>query len=175
MRLVIIATAVAALSLAACGRKEEKAGVSVGPGGVVIKGKDGAVVTTGKDGSVVIKGKDGSMVTAGGANTTVAMPAFAPLYPGARTENTVANISNAKSDGGTVVYKVAATPDAVVKFYKEKAAASGFKTEMDADMGAAKMFAASDEASGKGLQVIASAADGGTSVQVIWATKRVGG
>jgi len=157
MRLVIVATAVAALSLAACGKHDEtpKPGVKV---------SGDRVTVTGKDGSTTII-TDKSAIQAG-------MPDFAPLYPGAKTENAIANLGNAKADGGTLVYKAEATPEAVVAFYKEKAAASGFKTEMDANMGAARMFAAGDEASGKALQVIASAADGGTSVQVIWATKR---
>jgi len=157
MRLVIVATAVAALSLAACGKHDEtpKPGVKV---------SGDRVTVTGQDGSTTIVG--------GKAAAEAKMPDFAPLYPGSKIENAIANLGNDKADGGTLVYKAAATPEAVVAFYKEKAAASGFKTEMDANMGAARMFAASDETSGKALQVIASVADGGTSVQVIWATKR---
>jgi len=158
MRLVLVATAVAAVSLAACGKAEEKRQQPA-----VQVTKDGYTVTS-KDGSAT--------VVTGKAAAAAKAPDFAPLYPGAKVESSVAGIGNDKADGGTLVYKVAAKPDAVVAFYKQKAAAEGFKTEMDANMGAANMFAAGDEASGKALQVIASAADGGSSVQVIWATKR---
>ena len=150
--------AIAAVSLAACGRKEaapQRPAVEVTKDGYTIRSKDGsATMVTGK--------------SAADAKT----PAFAPLFPGAKVESSVAGIGNDKADGGTLVYKVAARPEAVIAFYRQKAAAEGFETQMDSNMGAAHMFAAGDETSGKALQVIASDADGGTSVQVIWATKK---
>lgn len=158
MRLFLVATAVAAVSLTACGKKEPetaKPGVQLTPDGYKVTSPDGA--------ATIVSGK---------AAAEAKMPDFAPIYPGSKVENAIAKVGNDKADGGTLIYKAAATPEAVIAFYKEKSAASGFKTEMDANMGAARMFAAGDEGSGKALQVIASAADGGTSVQVIWATKR---
>ena len=44
--------------------------------------------------------------------------------------------------------------------------------ELDADMGAARQFAANDEASGRLLQVIVSAQAGMSQVQVIWGMNR---
>lgn len=158
MRIVLVAAALAAVSLAGCGKKEEsgKPSVTVTPGGYTARSKDGTV----------------SVVTAAAAAAANAkVPAFAPLYPGARVESVMDGIGNDKAHGGTVVYKIDASPEKVVDFYKDKATAGGFKTEMDSNMGAAHMFAAKDEASGEAVQVIASASGDGSSVQVIWATK----
>jgi len=148
MRLVVVVAAVAAVSLAGCGKKAEesaKRSASVEPDGA-------AAVAT-------------AMAVA-----EARRPDFAPLHPGAQTQGAVANL---RTGGGTLVYTVAATPQAVVDFYKDKTAASGFETAMDSNMGAARMFAAKNEASGEELQVIVSAADGGgSSVQLIWATRK---
>ncbi len=142
MRFVLVAAAVAAVSLAGCGKKE------------AAPEKPAAAADAGK-----------------AAAAKARMPDFAPLYPDAKIETDVAEVGNDKADGGTLVYEVEASPAEVVAFYKEKSAAAGFKTEMDANMGPAHMFAASDKASGKALQVIASDAGAGASVQLIWATK----
>lgn len=157
MRIVLVATAIAAVSLAACGKKEDE-----GKPTVQVTG-DGYKVTSADGSATVVTGK---------AAARAQMPDFAPVFPGAKADGAVAGLNNDKSDGGTLVYKAEATPEAVIDFYKREATAKGFKTEMDANMGAARMFAAGDEASGKGLQVIASAAEGGTSVQVIWTTTK---
>lgn len=160
MRLVIIATAVAAVSLAACGKKPEsdKPTVTTSAGGYTIKSGDGtATVTTGAG--------------AAGAATASGQPDFAPTYPGGQVQSTASGIGNAQANGGMVVFTTAASPDQVLTFYRGKALASGLKTQLDANMGAARQFAASDEATGRGLQVIVSGQAGASQVQVIWATK----
>ena len=159
MRLVIIATAVAAVSLAACGKKAEddKPTVSATPGGYTLKSGDGtATVSTG--------------VQAAAAAAT-SQPDFAPLFPGGKVESAVSSVSSQGGDaqGGTVTYTVDVAPAKVIAFYKDKAQAAGFKTQMDANMGAALMFVASDEATKRGLQVIASGKGESTSVVMTWA------
>ncbi|MES2035865.1 MAG: hypothetical protein V4466_16990 [Pseudomonadota bacterium] len=156
MRILLVAAALAAVSLAGCGKKEESAKPSV--------------TATGE--GYTARSKDGTVsVVTGDAAGKAKVPDFAPLYPGARIDSAMDGIGNDQAHGGTLVYKVDASPEKVVDFYKEKASAGGFKTEMDSNMGAAHMFAAKDEASGRALQVIASGAGGGASVQVIWAAK----
>lgn len=175
MRIAFVGiAAIAALSLAACGKKEEKAGVTVSSGGVTVRGKDGAVVTSTNDGTVVIKGKDGQAVMASGPNATAAMPSFAPLYPGATIESSIAGLTSEdkKANGGAVTYSVKATPQEVVTFYKEKAKAAGLSAKMETNMGSSAMYAAEGSSADKGFQVIASNADGATSVTVTWAEPR---
>jgi hypothetical protein len=175
MRLVFVGVAaVAALSLAACGKKEEKTGVSVSSGGVTVRGKDGAVVTSTNDGTVVIKGKDGQTVMASGPNAKAAMPSFAPLYPGATIESSIAGLTSEdkKADGGAVTYSVKATPQEIVAFYKEKAKAAGLTPKMETNMGSSAMYAAEGSSADKGFQVIASSGEGTTSVTLTWAEPR---
>lgn len=159
MRLMIIATAVAAVSLAGCGKKDDdgKPKVAATPGGYT--------VTTGDGAATVSTGAQAARHAASG------LPDFAPLFPGAQVENAVTSVSSddGKTEGATVTYTVAAAPDKVIAFYKQKAEAAGFKSVMDANMGAALMFAASDEASNRALQVIASGKGASTSVVVTWA------
>lgn len=175
MRIAFVCVAaVAALSLAACGKKEEKAGVSVSSGGVVVRGNDGSVVTSTNDGTVVVKGKDGQAVMASGPNAKVTMPSFAPLYPGATIESSIGGLTSEdkKANGGAVTYTVKATPAEVVAFYKQKAEAAGLKRLMETNMGTSAMYSAEGDTSDKGFQVIASSADGPTSVTVTWAEPR---
>lgn len=158
MRLMIVAAAVAAVSLAGCGKKEDsgKPAITATQGGYTVKSGDGTatVSTSAQAAAAAVSG----------------LPDFAPLFPGASLENAIVSVpsENGDSQGSTVTYKVAATPDKVVAFYKEKAEAAGFKTVMNANMGAATMFAATDDATKRGLQVIASGKGDATSVVVTW-------
>lgn len=160
MRLVIVAAALAALSLGACGKKEDggKPTVTATPGGYTVKSNDGtATVTTG----------------AGAANAADAgLPAFAPLYPGAQVQSTAAGIGDDKTNGGMVVFLTTDSPDQVLAFYRSKALANGLKSQLDANMGAARQFAANDEATGRALQVIVSGQAGASQVQLIWGQER---
>ena len=159
MRFVITALAVAAVSLSACGKKEEsdKPTVTATPGGgYTIKSGDGtATVSTGVQAA---------------ATAASGLPDFAPLFPGAKVENATSAISSEGGDaqGVTVTYTVDVAPEKVIDFYKDKAKAAGFKTQMDANMGAALMFVASDEATKRGLQVIASGKGDSASVVMTW-------
>jgi hypothetical protein len=154
MRPILVATAFAALSLAACGQKDEasKPGVKVSESGVTVTGKDGQAV-----------------VRVGDAATRTDMPDFAPLYPGAKVESSVADMHQGDADGGMIVFTVPGKADEVLAFYKARAAAAGFKTQLDGDMGQARMFAASNETTKQGVQVIATEANGQANIQVIWA------
>lgn len=158
MRLVIAALAVAAVSLGACGKKpdNDKPTVTATPGGYTVKSNDGtATVTTGV-----------------GAAAAASLPAFAPVYPGAAIQSSAAGIGDDKTNGGMVVFTTPEAPDKVLAFYRDKAKANGLKTQLDADMGAAKQFAANDEATGRVIQVIVSGAAGVSQVQLIWGQTR---
>lgn len=158
MRLVIATLAIAAVALAACGKKEEgaKPSVTATPGGYTVRSGDGkAVVTSGV-----------------GAIATTGLPDFAPVYPGAAIQSSAAGIGDANTNGGMVVFTTSDAPDKVLAFYRGKAQANGLKSQLDADMGAARQFAANDEATGRVLQVIVSSQGGASQVQLIWGQKR---
>lgn len=158
MRLVIAALAIAAVSLGACGKKPEndKPSMTASPGGYTIKSGDGkAVITSGA-----------------GAAAATSLPTFAPVYPGGAIQSSAAGIGDADTDGGMVVFTTSDSPDRVLAFYRDKAKASGLTSQLDADMGAARQFAANDEATGRVLQVIVSGASGASQVQLIWGRKK---
>jgi len=159
MRLIITTLMVAAVSLAACGKTEDggKPAVTATPGGYTVKNEDGS--------ATVSTGAQAAAAAASG------LPDYAPLFPGAKVENTISTVSSEGGDaeGATVTYTVDVAPVKVIDFYKDRARTAGFKTQMDANMGAALMFVASDEATKRGLQVIASGKGESASVVVTWA------
>ena len=146
MRLAFV-MAVVALSLAACGKPD-----AGDPGGKV---SDGPV-----------------SVAVGPTAAPAGLPDFAPAYPGSEMKSTATGIGDAKTNGGMAVFVTPDSPDQVLEFYRQKARAAGLKVQLDADMGAARQFAASDEATGRLLQVIVSAQAGMTQAQVIWGKNR---
>lgn len=158
MRLLIATLAIAAVSLGACGKKEEsdKPTITATPGGYTVKSNDGSATIT----------------TGAGAATAANLPTFAPVYPGGQVQSSAAGIGDAKTNGGMVVFTTADAPDKVLTFYRGKAQANGLKTQLDADMGAARQFAANDEATGRVLQIIVSGEGGMSQVQLIWGEKR---
>ncbi|MBI5940317.1 MAG: hypothetical protein HY859_07815 [Caulobacterales bacterium] len=158
MRIVIATLAIAAVTLGACGKKEDS-------------GKP--TVTATADGYTV-RSQDGSATVTAGAGAAAAanLPAFAQVYPGGQIQSSAAGIGDAKTNGGMVVFTTADAPDKVLAFYRSQAQASGLKSQLDADMGAARQFAANDEATGRVLQVIVSGQDGASQVQLIWGQKR---
>ncbi|MCF8505162.1 MAG: hypothetical protein K9G59_09635 [Caulobacter sp.] len=150
MRLVFVPV-VLALSLAACGKPEA------------------GDATAGKldDGAVAVAAGPAAATTA-----AVDLPDFAPVYPGSEVKSTATGIGDAKTNGGMAVFVTPDSPDQVLAFYRQKAKAAGLEVQLDADMGAARQFAASDEATGRLLQVIVAAQAGMSQVQVIWGMKR---
>ncbi len=172
MRLALIAAAATAVLLAGCGKTENKADEASTPA-TAASGAAGtpapSVAEAGTDATaeapkVVIPGKTG--------DATLKTPDFAPLYEGGKLTSSVSGLSKGDTNSGTYVYSVDATPEAVTAFYKEKGEAAGLKTSLDADMGQARMYAGTDEAANRGMQVIASTAQGKTTVQVMWAVPK---
>lgn len=152
MRLVLIALSVAALSLAACGKKEDtpRPGVKVSSGGAVtITGKDGATVQS-------------------GAGVRADTPDFAPLYPGGAPNGSATSVTSAEGVGGMLVYTAPATPEQVLGFYRDRIKTAGMGQVAEMNMGAARMISATDEAGKRSLQVIVTAEGAGSSVSLTW-------
>lgn len=158
--------ATAVLLLAACGKAEEsetptpakpEANAEVQPAPTGPLGPDQTVTA------------DGATVSVGAAASKVATPVYAPLYPGAVVTTSVVGESGV-GKGGSVTYRAAATPAAVIDFYEGKVKAAGKPVTMNAEMGAnVRMLTAGDSGDGKGaMQVIASPAGSGSEVQLTW-------
>jgi hypothetical protein len=100
-------------------------------------------------------------------------PAYAVLPADGRAESPATVAEGPGGPGGMVTYQTALSPDAVVDFHRGHAEASGLATVMTMTQGEARAYgAAAQDATGAGLQVVASpvAAEGGpeTSVTLTW-------
>ncbi len=150
----LIAAMAVVTVLCACGRREGQTVVTTGPGGSV---------------KYTAKGPDGetAQITTGGAGAPVKLPSYLPLYPGAVVESSMI-ASGGANTGNMVMFHTAAKPADVVAFYKQKAEGAGFGSTFSNQAGDNLMFTAGKEGSEEGLQVIATPADGGASVQLTW-------
>ena len=169
---MIIATAVAAVSLAACGKKEEAApaAVTTSQNSFTVTTREGETVTS----QVAVPA---SPATPGGpaapAVPTVSAntPDYAPLYPGATVKATSTTTAN-DHKVGSVTYLTTASPRAVIDFYKPRVTAAGFATSADANIGVGLMYAATDPVKERTLQVIATSEKAGTAVVLSWTTPK---
>ena len=156
---------------------------------VTIKDKNGSVVvsangrhvtvhsTDGKDGDVTINGNgtnytvhssDGNStveVNTNGVNVSGKLPGFVNIYPGAKVISSV-NGGSSNGGGGTVAFETGAAPATVIGFYKEKASASGFQQNLDANDSGSLIYSATSGT--KTIQVLASKDSTGTHAQVTW-------
>ncbi|HTQ15310.1 MAG TPA: hypothetical protein VMH86_15675 [Rhizomicrobium sp.] len=163
MRLFAVAAiAAASLVLAACGPK---------PGQTVkIDGKDAHVTVSGDNGTVTVKSDDGKQTVqwnAGGMGSAQ-MPDFAPLYPGAKVEGSVAANS---SEGGLVAFEASAKPEEVIAFYRQKSTAAGLQQKLNMTMEGGLTYMASRDNDKKAIQVVATRTGDGSHVQVTWQNK----
>lgn len=97
-------------------------------------------------------------------------PAFAALYPGARTDGAPVTASGPDGPGGLITFTTEASPDAVIDFYRQRAEGAGLASVMAMNQGDARAYGAAARADkGATLQVVASPGQGGlTSVQLSW-------
>ncbi len=154
--------ALTAVALTACGPSGEKT-VATGNGGTV-------TTQTHSDGSQTYTVKDAAnntQVTMGtGAAASAKLPNYAPLYPGAEVQTSV-NASGS-NEGGMVMFKTSAAAQNVIDFYKKSAGAAGMADVFNMTSGDTMSFSAHDTKTKHGFSVVATKADGGTTVQVTW-------
>ena len=164
MRRATLLAAIALAALAAgCGRKADHARMTV---------------TTKPNGSVnyTVKGNAGesvNVVAGEGAAAAAKTPAYAPVFPGAVVQSTMTG-AGGEGSGGMVMFQTKAKPADVIAFYKDKAKAAGFATSFESQSGESQMFNAAREQGGEGFQVVATAADGSTTVQLVWSNSNKG-
>ena len=99
-------------------------------------------------------------------SSSSAPPAYAQLFPGAVLETSV--VSNGSSASATVTFHTTADPADVIAFYRHAAQTSGLDSTFASQSGDDELFSAGRQGSEDGMQVIATPADGGTSVQLFW-------
>ena len=171
---MIIATAVAAVSLAACGKKQETSATTVttSGSGYSVTTRDGDTVTT----QVAVpappppENAPGAPPAPAAPPVPLTTPAYAPLYPGATLKATSTTVANGHQVG-SVTYLTSASPQTVIDFYMPKVTAAGF-TGSAMNIGVGQMYAATDTAHQRTLQVIATAEKAGTAVVLSWTSPK---
>lgn len=95
------------------------------------------------------------------------LPAFAPIYPGAKVEST---ISNTGTEGqGMVMFSVKAKASDIIAFYKEKGEAAALTTTTEANTNGSRMLlmAPSDNENAVGLHLTVMPRDDGSELQQV--------
>ena len=166
----LILAALSALALAACGGQETKT-VTVPDG----KGGSATVKTTEKGDSqeVTITGKDGkttATISAGGdgAAAPANLPAFAPVYPGAKIESSIVG-SGPEGSGGVLVLSTPDAPDKVAAFYDARISGAGLGDVTRFTTNEMRMIGGSAGEKGPSANVtIAPNPAGGTQINLIY-------
>ena len=160
----------ALLALAACGGNDASE-ASKGEGKEVASGsvetEEGeaqySVRQDGENSTVTVTGPDGQtgkfMSGEGAANF---LPDFAPLYPGAKVVGGAGGDSST-GKGGMINFETGDAPEKVIAWYKAAAGKAGLKIAGEMTTPEMRMVAAQDDATGRSLQVHASAKEGGGS------------
>lgn len=175
----LLLAAAAALSLSGCDQgknitiKDKNGSVTISANGQHFgvhanDGKEGDVTISGNGGNFTVHSSDGNStveVNASGVNISGRLPAFVNIYPGAKVISSVSGGGD-HGGGGTVSFETGAAPGAVIGFYKQKAAASGFQQNVDANDSGSLIYSATSGT--KTIQVLASKDSTGTHAQVTW-------
>ncbi len=160
MKYLIPAT-VLLLSLAGCGRSEDKTITFKDP---ETGEKVDINVGDAAKGNVTLHTKEGDMVINGGPNAT--LPAGFETYPGAVVQSSITGNADTGS-GAMVTLKTKDAPAQVLAYYKQKFAAKGWKIGMEANTSKGGMITAGGENNGPGAMITANAEGGETIVGVI--------
>ena len=92
------------------------------------------------------------------------LPDFVPLYADARVETCVSGpAGEPRRESGTVVYTTGATPDAIIAWYKDKAALDGLVPALST----ATLFSARD-GSKRSMMAMVETVRGATKVTLNW-------
>ena len=126
--------------------------------------------SSGGNGSMHIQSSDGKTVmdfnSKGLGN--VQTPDYAPLYPGAKVDASIAS----GDGGGMVAFETSDSQQQVMTFYKQKTASAGLVSKMDMTTDNGMVYLAQTADEKKMLQVAASKQGTTTHAQITWANKK---
>jgi hypothetical protein len=110
----------------------------------------------------------GGSVEIGGS---AALPAWVPVYPGTKPENSVAVRGSGDDgrEGGNVTFTTSDPPAKVLAFYQDKARELGMKVNLTSTGDEGGMVVATDEGEGRTLTAIVGS---GTSVNLSYSAKK---
>lgn len=102
---------------------------------------------------------------------SAALPAWVPVYPGAKSENNVAVHGSGGDghEGGNVTFTTSDSPARVLAFYQDKARELGMKVNLTSTGDEGGMVMASEEGEGRTLTAIVGA---GTTVNLSYSSKK---
>lgn len=96
-------------------------------------------------------------------------PAFAVIFPGATVEPTPLLTSTPGGAGGGIVFTSSASPDDIVRFYRQGADEAGMTQVMALNTGDTRAYSATKGPGGASLTIVAHPVDEGqTSAQLTW-------
>ena len=95
------------------------------------------------------------------------LPDYAPVYPGGKVTLCTQGDSGGGKIGGAVGLTSGDAPDALVAFYKGKAAEAGLTPDTELDQGGSKVFSAMDGDRTVRIQALPEA-DGGATAILTW-------
>jgi hypothetical protein len=97
------------------------------------------------------------------------LPAFAPLYPGAKVTTQVAKAAGDGTRGGMVVLRTDDPVAKVIAFYDAKAKEAGLKASMmvNDEEGAVRIFGDNDGTSGRGALIAIGKSDEGKGTEIV--------
>jgi hypothetical protein len=142
-----------------------------------LEGEDGEKVDLeakgeGESGSLTVNGPDGSMQF--GAGSAAKIPAWVPKYPGAQVVGTF-SAQSGQGDGGTFQLKCSGSVEAVAAFYEREIKSAGMTVQKHSMQSGGKstiMVMGENESDGRTLSATVADADGGTTAQIIYGTKK---
>lgn len=138
---------------------------------ITVRGNDGSdanVTISGHGQQFSVKSDDGRSVVeinGSGVNVSGKLPAYIGVYPGAKVSSSMVG-GDASGVGGTLIMDTNAQPADIIKFYKQKTDAAGFKQTLSMDQGGTLVYSAA--AGERGIHVLAARTDSGTHAQVTW-------
>jgi len=156
--LIAVVVMGAAVGLVGCGKSGTRT-YGTGSGSVTVSNSGDHMTATGSNGEKV--------EMSSGPGVTAKLPAFLPLYPGATVQTSVTGAGK-DGDGGMVVFHTSAGAAAIVAFYKQKAVAAGMADTMNMQQGATTMYVATNEKTKQSVEVAATSAADGSTVQLTW-------
>lgn len=141
-------------------------------GRIVFEGEQGEKVEIqgegeGSTGSVRVKTPEGAMQIGAAAK----LPNWVPAYPGAQAQGGF-SAQKEGEESGTASYKTNDSVDRVARYYTDALNKAGFKITTQATGATLTVLTATDESSQRQITLTISPADGGTSIGLLYGTKK---